>query len=183
MARRKRRKKQDFIKEFNQENISFSTSSRANFKRIRDGVEDGDNGAVILRRLRANGKHIANGEFYKTVRLAKAYRQAGRKIKFGRNDRVITGDELPLVPAHLVMRGEVQYIVKLTAGNKTDLDDDGNLKVTYLTIRTGTKGFSKNRINAITAGIADTQKAVDAERYEFMEDNFSVDIVEAYRRV
>lgn len=178
----KRKRKNKVSKQLTQENIELNNSSRKLFRRIRDGVEDGESGASMLRRFRASGLHIGNSEFYKTVRLAKSYRIAGTTVKNARLDTIVPDNKIPLVPAHIVMRGNYQYVVKLTASNKSDLDAEGNVKTAYLTVRSA-QALSRRQINTITASMVEAGNTQGKEKYEFTGDNFRISIEESYRRV
>lgn len=175
-------KRKKFVPEFNKNRIEISPASRRLFRKIRDGVEDGETGASMLRRFRASGFRIKTQDFYQTVRLAKSYRESGRSIKFAPNNQVIPDEKIPLVPDHIIMRGNYQYVVKVSSSHKDDLDSDGKPKVIYLTVRSA-QNLSKLRIKELTGLIAEHAAEKNNERYEFVGTNIRIEVVEAYRRV
>lgn len=178
MARKKRR---NFVKEFNKNQQPISQTSRRNFNRIRDGVENGETGVSILRRFRSQGIKIRTQEFYRTYRHAQAYDQAGRSVKFSQDNTIIGDDKIPLIPSGFNIRGNYQYIIKLKANSPDDLVD-GERKEINLTVRSA-QPLSKSQVKEQAALIQDAQSRLGKERYDFIDDNFTIDILSVYRRI
>ena len=171
-------KKKRHISEFTEEPIKLNASSRRMFTRIRNGVQEGESGASILKRARASGLKIGNEQFYRTVRLAKAYNESGKALKFGRNDSVLSDNLIPIVPQGINMRGNYQYILELTSKSKIDDEE----KSIFITVRSA-QGLSKTQIRNQAQLIIESSNSVRKETYEDLGDDFSIDFVEAFRRV
>ncbi len=144
----------------------ISSKAKIILARIRDLEQEGLNGKEMLRRFRGQmtekdmekyprGRDlhikISNNEFWKTRRLAHTWKDNARKIKFGRNDRIIPESSYGMTPFNMT-RGRYQHIVKIVGRTK-----DGEKDEKFVTV-TSSKRISKNDIYAGVEKIIENDK-------------------------
>lgn len=162
MARRKSKRKEKIYLD----NPTLSNSAKRLFQRIRDNEEDGLTGRESLNRLRSQGYHISNANFYSARRAARAFRLTARKVKYSKGDYIVPIEQIPNRPTTGIFRGNVQYVLKVSAESIDEIDDNGNpVKITdYITVRSAAP-LSKNQINKVAMAIIESGMAQQKENY------------------
>ena len=162
MARRKSKRKEKIYLD----NPTLSDSAKRLFQRIRDNEEDGLTGRASLERLRSQGYHISNKNFYDARRAARAFRLSARRIKYSKGDSILPIEQIPNRPTTGIFRGNVQYVLKVSADSLDELDDNGKpVKITdYITVRAA-QPLSKNQINMVANSIIESGIQQNKENY------------------
>ncbi len=164
----------------------LSAKGRMTLARIRDMEQDKVSGRAMLRAMRGQltekdlDKHpnlknfhikISNKEFWKVRQLAAGYQENARKVKFGRNDKIIPESSYGMTPFNMT-RGRYQHIVRIKGFNQAKEPVEK-----FVTVSSSVP-MSKNQIYAGVEKIIENDKNV----YDFMESRgITFALVELYQ--
>lgn len=150
----------------------LSAKGRMTLARVRDMEADNVSGRAMLRAFRGQltasdlEKHpilknyhikISNAEFWKARQLAASYQENARKVKFGRNDKVIPEDAYGMTPFNM-SRGRYQHIVRIRGRT-----NDGEKAEKFVTVSSSIR-MTKNQIYADVEQIIEN----DQNAYNFV---------------